>query len=712
MSYFRTTLLAFISIIFLGAPTANAESAKMFKLTANGDLSKVKGYNWSNRWAQIVPFSARGENLLLFYDRDRGLGKLFSYNGAGQMFRKKTFTGWSKDWDHVIAGQFGEANMIFYNRVNGRLKAFRISETGSMSLQFQQTIENPVDAPDWVKMDIFLKREPKDARNGPGGPGWDIVTPGRWSWVKGRTVPGLLFYNRTEGRALFLRYDEAENHFVFAHRYQGWNNSWDEIKAADFNSDQVDDLVLYDQDDGTLKIIYMNEDYSFKSHEFLKDSGGISTGRTHFPQLAIGNFGGGRGGKDVLLYQQDTCPRAGNRPGEAKACQNDDSPTIDFGRLGHGSCCETGGYAADHGRGLLWTDNGISGWNLDPKVYSNWSDDWTHVIPIKAKPTYYGSTGLLFYRNQVTLKLNIWRTIPEEYLGPNTSFQHRLTARNGRPWDTIQDGKLEEWIRALRNTYKAAGIEFDVTIESDIIYDDEIADGGCDVAKTYITGYVINSMPADQINVLVIPRTGLGCSWHSRNHALVGKTSLDNPKHLSHEVGHYLGLAHVAYEFGANAECKASLQECVIKMASRLTGLRSSLGRDVRFIDLDSDYKNWNGSWVYDTPPVLNQKFTNKLRQTTRSATPLNQNFPGNCNLGARYTFKYPLDIPEASQFSIEMYQNNHNVMSYTNCNGLFRISKDQARVIRQGLFRTGPFGTHKDGTPHSYGWRSGLIGN
>ena len=40
--------------------------------------------------------------------------------------------------------------------------------------------------------------------------------------------------------------------------------------------------------------------------------------------------------------------------------------------------------------------------------------------------------------------------------------------------------------------------------------------------------------------------------------------------------------------------------------------------------------------------------------------------------------------------------------MNYTNCDGLFHISKDQARVIRQGLFRT-------DG---DYGWRTGLAEN
>ena len=162
MRFFELKIFALLVFVFWAGPTAHAESAKMFKLTANGDLSKVKGYNWSHRWTQIVPFSARGENLLLFYDRDRGLAKLFSYNEAGGLYRKKSYSGWSKDWDHVIAGQFGEANMIFYNRVNGRLKAFRISETGSMSLQFQQTIENPVDA------SLISAADPPD---GPGGPG-------------------------------------------------------------------------------------------------------------------------------------------------------------------------------------------------------------------------------------------------------------------------------------------------------------------------------------------------------------------------------------------------------------------------------------------------------------------------------------------------------------------------------------------------------------
>jgi hypothetical protein len=677
MRFFELKIFALLVFVFLGAPTANAESAKMFKLTANGDLSKVTGYNWSNRWTQIVPFSARGENLLLFYDRDRGLAKLFSYNHAGGLVRKKAYSGWSKDWDHVIGGQFGEANMIFYNRVNGRLKAFRISETGSMSLQFQQTIENPVGA------------SLISVSNPPRGPGWDIVTPGRWSWVGGRTVPGLLFYNRTEGKALFLRYDEAEGRFVFAHRYYGWNNSWDEIKAADFNGDWVDDLVLYDQDGGKLKVIYMNEDYSFDSHLFLKDRDRVFAGRTHFPQLVIGKFGGGRGKNDILLYQQDKCPNG-------QDCVMD-----------------------DHGRGLLWTDNRRSGWNLNPKVYSNWSDDWTHVIPVKTNPTYYGSTGLLFYRNQVTLKLVIWRVedpVTKDDTKPASFYQ----------WSPTQRAQLDQWIEVTRNTFKAAGIKFDVTVKDGentiwgvgmerkdtTVTAPKLPD--CSVAKTNAATYVRTEMlPTDSIHAFVVPSTN-GCPgvfWGKRL-LFAGQGNLNNPKHLSHEVAHYLGLPHT-FPFNEDeikASCKSSYAECVSAMAELLADKKTALGRDVRFADLDVDWMKvpanpGSTQAVYDTPPVLNKIITQHLRETTvnvRVPTSASGGFPGNCKPGARYTFNYPFSGSVGSRSNIEMYQESHNVASYTNCDGLFRISKDQVRVIRQRLFRTDP----------GYGWARQLIGN
>jgi len=717
MRSFELKIFALLVFVFWAGPTAHAESAKMFKLTVNGDLSKVTGYNWSNRWTQIVPFSARGQELLLFYDRDRGRAKLFRYYHTGQMHRKETFSGWSKDWDHVIAGQFGEANMIFYNRVNGLLKAFHISETGRMSLKFEQTIENPVDA------SLISAADPPA---GPGGPGWDIVTPVRWSWVGHRRVPGLLFYNRTEGRALFLRYDEIERHFVFAHRYQGWNNSWDEIKAADFNRDEVDDLVLYDQDGGKLKVIYMNEDYSFDSHVFLKDRGGVFAGRTHFSQLVIGNFGGG-GGKDVLLYQQGKCPNGLD-------CVMD-----------------------ERGRGRLWTDNGRSGWNLNPKVYDNWSDDWTHVVPVKVANN--RSTGLLFYRNQVTLKLVIWQVMETDRIGSASGVPPtRLVVS---PWSNLRLTQVDTWIKVAKNTFKAAGIQFDATVKHgfDGMYDNEIVgwdmdidfaeflkpregclngkrqcvehreEGqscsnkesacelvrGCSDIANLLKGWVwFTDQPSDTINAFVIPGTGTGCSWSDYNHLLVGRGSLSNPKHLSHELGHYFGLAHTFVSEslgGIKAKCKippsgsGNYSKCVSAIAKKLDKRKDELGRDVRFADLDNDHHTKNGSWVYDTPPVLNKVVTQHLRENTynnRTLASGSGGFPGDCKPGARYTFHYPFNVPRASQSAIEMYQESHNVMNYTNCDGLFRISKDQARVIRQGLFRT-------DG---DYGWRRGLVGN
>ena len=571
--------------------------------------------------------------------------------------------------------------MIFYNRVNGRLKAFRISETGSMSLQFEQTIENPVDA------SLISAADPPD---GPGGPGWDIVTPGHWSWVNNRTVPGLLFYNRTEGSALFLRYDEAEGHFVFARRYYGWNNSWDEIKAADFNGDQVDDLVLYDQDGGKLKVIYMNEDYSFGSHLFLKDRDEVFAGRTHFPQLVIGNFGGSRLKKDILLYQQDKCL-------DGQDCIVD-----------------------EHGRGLLWTQNSRSGWDPKPKVYSNWGDDWTHLVPVKAKPTYYGSTGLLFYRNQVKLKLVLWRV--EETNVIRTGG--KVVLPQGSAWSPTEEAQLDAWAQAARNTFKAAGIDFSYSLRhyNSSVWDNELKDwdedidlnnpcgrvSGTDLFQDWVSA---QNLPDDTIYAFVIPGTGTGCSWKDRNHLLVGGNSLGNPKHLGHELGHYFGLPHTNVSEALDPDldyikpaCKGSYSQCVSAIAEKLDEKKDELGRDVRFADLDNDL-GWRGIRVYDTPPVLNKVVTQHLRENTYNHRVLasgSGDFPGNCKPGARYTFSYPFNVPRTSQSVIEMYQESHNVLNYTNCDGLFRISEDQARVIRQGLFRT-------DG---DYGWRSGLIGN
>ena len=712
MRSFELKIFALLVFVFWAGPTAHAESAKMFKLTANGDLSKVKGYNWSNRWTQIVPFSARGENLLLFYDRDRGLAKLFSYNEAGGLYRKKSYSGWSKDWDHVIAGQFGEANMIFYNRANGLLKGFRISATGSMSLQFEQTIENPQRYRRNSDGSYRVQDHPSWSLPG-GGPGWDIVTPGHWSWVNGRTVPGLLFYNRTEGLVSFKRYDEAEERFVLVRHipaaWRNWENSWDEIKAADFDGDQVDDLVLYDQDGGKLKVVYMNEDYSSDRHLLLKDRDGVFAGRTHFPQLVIGNFGGGRLKKDILLYQQDKCP--------------------------DGQDC----IVHEHGRGLLWIDNGRGGWDPKPKVYSNWRDDWTHVVPVEAKPTYYGSTGLLFYRNQVKLKLVLWRVEETNVIRPRTGASGKFVPPQGSAWSPGEEAQLDAWAQAARNTFKAAGIDFSYSLRhyNSSVWDNELKDWNEDIdlnnpcgrrrgTELFQDWVSAQNLPDDTIYAFVVPGTGTGCSWKDKNHLLVGGgNSLGNPKHLGHELGHYFGLPHTNVGQALDPDldyikpaCKippsgsGSYSQCVSAIAAKLAEKKDELGRDVRFADLDNDL-GWRGIRVYDTPPVLNKVVTQHLRENTFAAHPSGGSTSGasgqrtfdpigNCKPGARYTFSYPFNVPRTSQSVIEMYQESHNVLNYTNCDGLFRISKDQARVIRQGLFRT-------DG---DYGWRRGLVGN
>ena len=144
------------------------------------------------------------------------------------------------------------------------------------------------------------------------------------------------------------------------------------------------------------------------------------------------------------------------------------------------------------------------------------------------------------------------------------------------------------------------------------------------------------------------------------NFAIAGSGSLVNKKHLSHEIGHYLGLAHTHIGYDTKAELKTRLNE-----------LEEDLDRRVRLVDVDSDLiAPGNFSKVYDTPPVLHRKYIDNAYGQ-----------PRRCQPGSKDVLR------TTGGTDVLLWQDSHNVMAYVNCNDLFRISKDQARVIRQELF-------------------------
>ncbi len=623
-------------VCLLASFSANAVNAKFFRLDEAGGLQRVTQATWQNRWSQIVPFAVDGRNLLLFYNREQGSGKVYSYDSRGKLRGVASRRGWSKGWDNIVSGSFGRANMVFYNRVTGLLRAYRFASNGAMSKEFEQTIENPL----------------ADNRVAPG---WDIVVPGRW-----RGDGELLFYNRSEGRFLFLGYDSRRNKFVPKKRYHGLNRSWDEIQTGDFNADGVDDLVLYDLDSGELKVVYLDDNYRMQGSGQLAADGGIK--RSHYAQLLVGDFGGGNR-SDVLLYQQD------NGLGEGK------------------------------GRGILWTDRPKGDYGVR-RIHSNWSDTWTHVLPVNLGGR---RTGLLFYRNQVLLNLNLYRARPLSDQASDTGT-----------WSNVD--QLDEWVSVLKKTYKAAGIYFNVTVIPDTVYNDflgqfscsktgwqtlvkakyssrgewfpsaadlaaAVSDGDPDRYKAIveameaeavvlkenyrdrINDWVTFVVPKDTIPVVVRPGGG-GCSSMKANFAIAGSGSLNNKKHLSHEIGHYLGLAHTHIGYDTKAKLKTRLD--------KLEGAgEDGLNRQVRLVDVDSDLiAPGNFSKVYDTPPVLHRKYIDNAYGQLRRCQ------PGSTDV-----------LRTTGGTDVLLWQDSHNVMAYVNCNDLFRISKDQARVIRQELF-------------------------
>jgi hypothetical protein len=44
--------------------------------------------------------------------------EVYQTDGRGDLVLKKQYTGWRTSWDQAIAGQFGKANLLFYDATN------------------------------------------------------------------------------------------------------------------------------------------------------------------------------------------------------------------------------------------------------------------------------------------------------------------------------------------------------------------------------------------------------------------------------------------------------------------------------------------------------------------------------------------------------------------------------------------------------------------
>src|SRR6185503_7162252 len=95
---------------------------------------------FGRRWTHLVfipVFSLASpephiDKLLLFYDAISGMAEVYETDGNGKLSLKKQHTGWRTYWTQIIGGQFGKANLLFYDVVNRVGAFYALSKLGDL----------------------------------------------------------------------------------------------------------------------------------------------------------------------------------------------------------------------------------------------------------------------------------------------------------------------------------------------------------------------------------------------------------------------------------------------------------------------------------------------------------------------------------------------------------------------------------------------------
>jgi hypothetical protein len=74
------------------------------------------------------------DKLLLFYDAISGMAEVYETDGSGKLRLKKQHSGWRTYWTQIIGGEFGKANLQFYDAVNRVGAFYTLSKSGDIQL--------------------------------------------------------------------------------------------------------------------------------------------------------------------------------------------------------------------------------------------------------------------------------------------------------------------------------------------------------------------------------------------------------------------------------------------------------------------------------------------------------------------------------------------------------------------------------------------------
>jgi hypothetical protein len=112
------------------------------ELRENGPYRVGENHTFVRRWTHLVfipVFSLawpkpHTDKLLLFYDAISGMAEVYETDGNGKLSLMRQHSGWRAYWTQIIGGQFGKANLLFYDAVNRVGAFYALTKSGDVQL--------------------------------------------------------------------------------------------------------------------------------------------------------------------------------------------------------------------------------------------------------------------------------------------------------------------------------------------------------------------------------------------------------------------------------------------------------------------------------------------------------------------------------------------------------------------------------------------------
>ncbi len=575
--------------------------------------------------------------------------RFYSVGTQGQISLLHQYDGWRKTWHSIVPMRFNSGfqyNLLFYDRIFGMGRIYQVGDKGQMT---------------WLKDYTGWSKS------------WDVIVP-----FGQDATSELLFYDRAAGVARFYSVDASGNLSLLQH-HSNWRRSWD-ILASGFFAESPKGLFLYDRTEGDARLFTVN-------------GGALTAVRTYtdwkktWDVIVPGKFLPGEHASQLLLYRRvvgDATILSLDYQGDPTALKHYTNwrKTWDlimpgrfhsFGQLTTDILC----YDRSAGRGEFVSAN-----QQDElatyATHTNWRKSWSSIVVGRVDSGNLRD-DVLFYDNTFRLRLHAVKCADDD----------------GQRDTAVTPTEFAQWVARANITFARAGIAFefdpasDWEVQSKTAFNDldpnapgvdSAADSAEKAANHTAAGSFAEGFPGKIVVFLrygfhLNKPTGQGVSGDQYKFVMMPPflatytdvyhqdgskdSNVQNIKLLGHELGHYLGLEHtfVKIKWTDNDGNPVSDPDVAVLVYLKAKGLKTK------------DALDYDRNTVRDTPPDVRLGYF-----TLKGWNP--------ADLSKEVTISSPAD-----GISFSFNPDRHNLMSYSNCDDVDRLSPDQVRLMREFLF-------------------------